>query len=296
MKNRNVVYIRVLMVVLAIVVLLAFFNHSPQQHAARDTWLPSSYNPVGAGNMAFFETLQDLNWPVDRWREPLSRLSSYGTGNTLIITRSHEGNPPVFFSSQEVDLLDNWVRSGNTLVLLGALTEWDDTREMLAQFGFGVTEKNASVTAFLQPFQRESNQTMEVAPPGDSTPTGTVLIPRSDPLPLSLPTGAKVLWQNDNVPYLVRVPRENGHILVGSSDRLLSNAFLSQGSNLAIVLALLTPGGQVPRHLFFEESHHGFTAVYAMARLLDHAGLRFAGMLALLGALAFLATSLVRFG
>jgi hypothetical protein len=77
---------------------------------------------------------------------------------------------------------------------------------------------------------------------------------------------------------------------------LLSNAFLGRGDNLAIVLQLIAPGGQPPRHLFFEESHHGFSAVYAMVRLLNDKGVRFAGMLALLGALAFLGTSLVRFG
>jgi hypothetical protein len=36
--------------------------------------------------------------------------------------------------------------------------------------------------------------------------------------------------------------------------------------------------------------------VYAVVRLLGHPGVRFAGMLALLGALAFLGSSLVRFG
>ena len=90
MRNRNIVYIRVLLVVLSIVVLLAFINRSPER-ARHDTWLPSSFNPVGAGSMAFYQTLQDLNWPVERWREPLSRLSNYGTDNILIITRSPIG-------------------------------------------------------------------------------------------------------------------------------------------------------------------------------------------------------------
>src|SRR5271170_1872969 len=119
MKNRNVVYIRVLLVVLSIVVLLAFINRSPQR-APHDTWLPSSFNPVGAGNMALFQTLQELKWPVERWREPLSRLSGYGTGNVLIITRSQQGSS-TSFSEQEVDLLDDWVKKGNTILLLGAL-------------------------------------------------------------------------------------------------------------------------------------------------------------------------------
>jgi len=294
MKNRNVVYIRVLLVVLAIVVLLAFSNRSPER-TAHDTWLPSSFNPVGAGNMAFFQTLQELNWPVERWREPLSRLSTYGTGNVLIITRSKLG-ARVNFSDQEIDLLDNWVQKGNTLLLLGALDEWDDTRSFLEQIGFKVGEKNVSVTSFLQPFERDTDQMADAEPVLGAKQTGTLILPRTEPLSIAYPPNAKVLWQDHNEPYIVDVPRGAGHVICGASDRLLSNTFLTRGDNLAIVLQLLTPGGQTPHHVFFEESHHGYSAIYAIVRLLGHPGFRFAGMLALLGALAFLGTSLVRFG
>jgi len=294
MKNRNIVYIRVLLVVLSIVILLAFINRSPQR-TSHDTWLPSSFNPVGAGNMALFQTLQELNWPVERWREPLSRLSNYGTGNVLIITRSRQGSS-TNFTEQEVDLLDDWVKKGNTILLLGALDDWDDTRMFLEQIGFTPPDKADSVTEFLQPFERENQQTIEVQPEVGSNQTGAMILPNSAPLPLAFPAKAKILWQNQNEPYLIDVPRGAGHVICGASDRLLSNSFFGRGDNLAIVLQLLTPGGQLPHHLFFEESHHGFSAIYAMVRLLGHPGVRFAGMLALLGALAFLGTSLVRFG
>jgi hypothetical protein len=294
MKNRNIVYIRVLLVVLSIVVLLAFINRSPRR-APHDTWLPSSFNPVGAGNMALFQTLQEMNWPVERWREPLSRLSNQGTGNVLIITRSRSG-ARVNFSEQEVDLLDDWVKKGNTLLLLGALGEWDDTRMFLRQIGFTVPDKTDSVSDFLQPFERETDSSIATYPPDAWGKTGALIFPQSAPLPLTFPADARILWQHNGEPFLIDVPRGAGHVICGASDRLLSNSFLGKGDNLAIVLQLLTPAGQPPRHLFFEESHHGFSAVYAMIRLLGHPGVRFAGMLALLGALAFLGTSLVRFG
>ena len=294
MKSRNIVYIRVLMVVLAVVILLAFVNHSPQR-VAKDTWLPSSFNPVGAGNMAFFETLQELNWPAERWREPLSRLSNFGTGNTLIITRSREG-APVSFSAQEIDLLDNWVQQGNTLVLFGALGDWEDTRALMAQFGFGVSEKTNSVTSFLQPFEGNHSQGVEVEPPTNSKQTGMLVLPASNPLPISLPPETRVLWQSHDEPYIVDTKVGHGHVIFGASDRLLSNSFLADSLNLNAILHILAPDGQTPHHLFFEESHHGFSAFYAMARLLGHPGLRFAGMLALLGALAYLSASLIRFG
>ncbi len=294
MKNRNVVYIRVLLVVLSIVVLLAFINRSPRR-AQHDTWLPSSFNPVGAGNMALFQTLQELKWPVERWREPLGRLSNYGTGNVLIITRSRLGSS-VNFTVQEEDLLDDWVKKGNTLLLLGALEEWDDTRTFLRQIGFTLPERRVSVSNFLQPFERETEQAMEIQPAIGANQAGRMVLPRSAPLPITFPANAKILWQDHGDPYLIDVPRGAGHVICGASDRLLGNSFLVRGDNLAIVLQLLAPGGQPPRHLFFEESHHGFSAIYAMVRLLGHPGVRFAGMLALLGALAFLGSSLVRFG
>ena len=294
MKNRNVVYIRVLLVVLAIVILLAFTNRSPQR-TPHDTWLPSSFNPVGAGNMALFQTLKDLNWPVERWREPLKRLSNYGTGNVLIITRSQSG-ARVIFTDQEITLLDDWVKKGNTLLLFGALGEWDDTRDFLGQLGFIVGERPNAVTNFLEPFERENGQTIDLPPAPGTNQTGTLVLPKTSPLPSLLPANSKILWGDGGRPYVIDVPHGAGHVICGASERLLSNSFLDKGDNLAIVLQLLRPGDQMPHHLFFEESHHGFSAVYAMVRLLNDPGVRFAGMLALLGALAFLGTSLVRFG
>ena len=260
-----------------------------------DTWLPSSFNPVDAGNMAFFQTLQELNWPVDRWREPISRLAGYGTGNTLIITRSQSGARNTF-SEQELDLLADWVKKGNTLLLLGALGDWPDTRTFLDQIGFVIPDKSETMSDFLHSFQQENKQTVEIQPAVGVDETGTMVLPNSTPLPTNAPLHSKVLWENNNGPYLINVRLGRGHVICGASDRLLSNGFLDKGDNLAIVLRLLAPNGQPPQHLFFEESHHGYSAVYAMIRLLGNPGLRFAGMLALLGAVAFLGTSLVRFG
>ncbi len=295
MKQRNIIYIRVLLVVLAFVILLVFTNRAPRR-IHRDTWLPSSYNPVGSGSMAFFNTLQDLHWPVDRWREPLSRLGSYGRDNVLVITRSKVGSPPMTFSDQEDTLLVDWVKRGNTLVLLGAFDDWEDTRDLLRAIGFGVPDKAPGVGDLWQAFERPSDQPMELQPAPNSGLTGALVQPRTPPLPDLPPPGGRVLYQRDNAPYIVAAPLGAGWVICGTSDRLLSNAYLGQGDNLAVVLALLMPGGQMPHHLFFEESHHGFSAVYAIVHLLDQPGVRFAGMLALLGALAFFASSLVRFG
>jgi hypothetical protein len=295
--NRNALYVRILLVLIALVVLLAFLNRSPRP-ASADTWLPSSYNPVGAGHLAFYETLDRLGWPVSRWREPLSRLFDEGTGNTLIITRSRVG-ARVAFSDQEIELLQAWVNRGNTLVLLGALGGWDDTRQLLRAFGFTVAPEAApgAVSDLFHPLETGSGRPMKIAAAPELLSGGTLVLPPSEPLPAAYPSGSWVLAQRDGQPYLLDVPcSHGGHLICGASALLLDNAYLGQGDNLTLVLHLLAPNGQTPRHLFFEESHHGFSAVFALARLLKHPGIRFGGMLALLGLLAFLGSSLVRFG
>jgi hypothetical protein len=294
--SRNGIYVRVLLVLIALVVLLAFWARSPQR-APADAWLPSSFNPVGAGNMALYQTLADLNWPVERWREPLSRLVDAGTGNTLIITRARAG-ARVNFSEQEIALLQDWVKKGNTLVLLGALGEWDDTRDMLTGFGFTLepTTSASSISDFFHPLEAKPGAEIQVGPMAGSGETGTLVVPQTTPLPVTYPPQARVLWAEEGQPLLLELPDGAGHVICGSSAQLLSNAYLTRGDNLAIVLGLLAPGGHTPQHLFFEESHHGFSAIFALVRLLQHPGVRFGGMLALLGLLTFLGSSLVRFG
>lgn len=288
--NRNAIYVRVLLVLIALVILLASLNRHPSR-ATGDDWLPSSFNPAGAGHMAFFQTLADLRWPVERWREPLSRLSDYGSGNALIVTRSRVG-ARVRFSDQEIALLAGWVKKGNTLILLGALSEWDDTRRMLQQFGFVLPATETNRTSdFFRPLETRAEEKIAIP-----SALGTLVLPPSRALPLAGPPRAEVLVQKEGQPYLLEASCGKGRVICGASARLLDNSFLNQGNNLEIVLELLAPGGQVPRHLFFEESHHGFTAIFALRRLLEHPGVRFSGMLGLLGLLTFLGSSLVRFG
>jgi hypothetical protein len=292
--SRNLIYVRVLLVVLALVALLAFFARSPHR-SPNDTWLPSSFNPVGAGSMAFYQTLVDLNWPVERWRDPLSRLTNFGTGNTLIITRSPVG-ARVDFTEQETQLLDGWVKRGNTLLLMGSLTGSEDMRALLREFGFAVPESLQTVSDMLELLDLRTKPPIELQPTDPAAETGTLVLPQCPPLPFTYPPGGRTLWWGNGQPYVIDVPVGAGHVVCVASDRLLSNAYIDRGDNLAIVLRLLAPNGAVPAHLFFEESHHGFSPSFALARLLDHPGVRFAGMLAILGLLAFLGSSLLRFG
>jgi hypothetical protein len=294
--NRNPIYVRFLMVIIVLVVLLAFLNRTTGRRP-ENAWLPSTYNPVGAGTFAFYQTLQDLNWPVERWREPLGRLAAYGPGNTLVITRSPVASQ-VHFSDEEIELLGDWTRRGNTLILLGALDQGEDMREMLREFGFSLPAEPPlnSLAGLLHPLDLGTGREITIPPAPGGGGTGALVLPPAAPLPVTYPAQARVLWEKDNQPYVIELPQGAGRVICVASAQVLSNAFLTQGDNLSIVLGLLAPGGHVPRHLFFEESHHGFSTIFAAARLLKHPGVRFGGMLAILGLLAFFGSSLIRFG
>jgi hypothetical protein len=290
--NRNGVHIRVLLVVVALVILVAFLNRTSHP-TPRDPWLPSSYNPVGGGNLAFYQTLEEMHWPVSRWRGPLSRLAAEGTGNALIVTRSQVGWR-VAFTAEEAELLYDWVRKGNALFLLGPMAKWDDSRLLLEEIGFTVPRTSGDNSLFAG--WEKPAKPVEIPPAPGSDETGTLVLPAAAGLPIGYPPGSRTLWSEGGEPYVIDVPRGKGHVVCAASAQVLSNGYLSQGDNLAIILRLLAPAGQVPRHLFFEESHHGYTAVFAIIRLIDHPGVRFAALLGLLGLATFLGSILIRFG
>jgi hypothetical protein len=290
--SRNGVYVRVLLVVMVVAVLVAFEGRSTQR-TPRNTWLPSSYNPVGAGSQAFYETLEDLHWPVERWREPLSRLAAQGTGNGLIITRSAV-NWRVDFTTQEDGLLDAWVKRGNTLYLFGPMAKWDDTRDLLEELGATVPRDNLVAPRFFESWQLAEDKKVDATPaPGSA---GRLVLPEGPALPVKFPAGAQVLWTAEGAPAVASFPRGKGRVVFVASAQVLSNRFLDQADDLAIMLRLLAPDGQAPHHLFFEESHHGYTTTFALARLTGHPGMRLALLLALLGAATYFGSTFVRFG
>ncbi len=288
--SRNAKYIRVLLVVMVVAVLLAFLGRNSAP-TPRDSWVPSSFNPVGAGNLAFYETLRDLYWPVERWRDPLSRLATQGSENTLLIARSGV-DWRVAFTQQEAGLLAGWVAAGNTLVLLGPLAKWDDTRELLAAFGIHAPRPDS--TRLFEGFRLGPEKKIEAQSlTGEG---GRLLLPEGATLPGTLPASAQVLWASGPAPEVTTLPHGKGRVIYIASDEVLGNRYLAQGDNLAIVLHLLAPDGRAPHHLFFEERHHGYAPAFAVAQLFAHPGMRLAGLLALLGALTFFGSTFVRFG
>jgi hypothetical protein len=289
--SRNGIYVRVLLVIVVLAILVSFLGRASHSEA-RDAWVPSTFNPVGAGSLAFYETLDQLHWPVSRWREPLSRLDAQGTGNALVITRSRV-SLRVAFTEQESELLDDWVKKGNTLFLFGPLAKWDDTRALLEQFGFSVPKENEASGLF-PAWSLTREKSISIAPAAGQS--GRLVLPGGPALPVPVPKGAQTLWANGGEPYVADLPYGKGRVVCVASPELLDNRYLDLGDNLAIVLRLLAPNGQVPRHLFFEEAHHGYTETFAVARLIGHPGVRLAALLGLLGLATFLGSCFVRFG
>jgi len=94
---------RVLLVVLSIVVLLAFII--ARRGACCMTLASIELNPSGREHGAV-SNAADLDWPVERWREPTQPAFRTTHGNVLVITRSRRARGSIF-SEQELDLLDD---------------------------------------------------------------------------------------------------------------------------------------------------------------------------------------------
>jgi hypothetical protein len=273
---------------LAVLILFTFLDgHRPAVH---DAWLPSSYNPVGAGHRAFYDALWESGWPVERWREPFGRLAATGTNNELIITRSDAGRR-VPFSVDEAELLRQWVANGNRLVLLGPLDQWDDTRDLLHALGAAVPAAEPPLTSLFGVWNSHSSQDFPA-----QAGAATIIVPESNGLGFVPPGGAHVLWHVGNQPYAVSFPYGHGTVVCVASAQVLANHVLAQPGAPTAVLDLLAPDGRVPAHIYFEESHHGYAATFAAGRLLGEPGIRFALLLTLLGGLTFLGSCLTRFG
>jgi hypothetical protein len=101
-------------------------DEDEQEIPARRT----TYSADRGGYQAVFETLEALNYPVQRWRLPLDSLSEHGT---LIIA-----DPEQPITGKEWRGLVKWVRRGNLLIFLA------DSRRALGSLGPGSSPTGAS--------------------------------------------------------------------------------------------------------------------------------------------------------
>ncbi|PTY00901.1 hypothetical protein DB346_14930 [Verrucomicrobia bacterium LW23] len=320
MKSDSL-YIRALLAVVGVAAVLGFLFGRPG-NPDRDLWLPSTFNPEQRGTKAVYTTLQEMGWPVERWRTTYSELPNTGTGNVMVFSRSGYGQREPFVAS-ELDYLFQWIKAGNHFVALGPLTRYDDGRSILRRSGYGVPpgykprqegifERGALL---LQPDKRN---TMEAFAPPGSTYSGViqpVLLEVGELFhgPPAAPKGTLLLTSSSGEVVAVRLAVGLGTITFVSSPSLIDNGLVGAADNLRLFLDLLRPVaptsanelpavtgtaavGPMPPNIWFEEGHHGYRITYKATEVLNLPGLRMAGLQILVGILIFITSQMVRFG
>ena len=229
--------------------------------------------------------------------ETLARRSDVPpTGNLLIVT-----TPVVTaFRLSEAGALDRWVRAGNTLLVLAALSD----RPAWALSGFAHSDLSLLAGLEFVPRTRPSGGPAAAAPSRASRPATTRLLRATDELK---PPRQSTLVPNRSHPYLagvhtavalsdyapevwdVRVPRAGfvlslahereggegvlwlrsagaGTVIVSGFGSLFTNRVLGLADNARllanIVSASLGPGGAV----LFDDEHQGLSAAYDPAK------------------------------
>lgn len=291
-KKSQPIHARILLLLLAIAAFLAFIPQAPV-HTLRQPWLPSSFNPGNAGFLALFDTLQESNWPVMRWQDPLSSLT--GTDQVWIFARSKKAYS-FPYTPREGELLLTWIGRGNTAILAGPLADSEDSRALLQSLGIAV-EKPVDVEISLLPETPLAPANLNIV---NSTALNPVDVPilTKDTAPISalFPPQAIVLWTLNNAPYVVKIPFQNGQVYWLASPSLLTRGSLAQGQNLEALLSILSPGSHRPQAIYFDELHNGFSTAPNLKALLEDPGIPFAALLTLLGLLTIISSSFVRFG
>lgn len=137
----------------ALALFYLLFIGSPSGFAEDDTPRPTTAEVHGNGYAAARAWLERNGVLAKSWRErytELPRAASTASGNLLIVTLPTVDR----FRTEEFLPLDRWVRAGNTLLVLAALTDTPDWAGRAKSFSLGDIEsltglefKNASQTA-----------------------------------------------------------------------------------------------------------------------------------------------------
>lgn len=232
LQGRDVVLALFLLGLMFVTVLL-----SAQQDAGGDSPPPwTSHSTEADGTRALALWLEALGYPVRR-----AEGVSFGLGrkDRLLFVLG----PQLVFSSGEVEMVDDWVKSGGTLIWATA-KRWDPG-PLLEHFGLEIGFFDERVEG------AEPAQPLLLDPPWDQIEVRTeryLVTARDD---------AVVLAMAEGQPVLLSFEHGAGRVFVTTALYLFTNKGLSDADNARLihnVVALVGDGAQV----VFDEFHHGY--------------------------------------
>jgi len=292
-------YARGLLAALLIALAVVYLLPAPRQQDVSDGWQASTFNPAPGGTKALYLALQNLDWPVERWRRPWRELADGSTRDgLLIITRQPLATARTISQQEEQQLLE-WVDQGNHLLLLGEFWETEDGQRLLERIGFEITDFYREAYTFdrsaeLLGFKRDKQSLQPVA--GLPAAAGRELVAaKSPPLP-EMDKAYRPLWRLPSGDAVATRDWGRGSITVAMTSSLVDNEYISRADNLEFLLWVLQPGGRPVPHVYFDETRHGFIIHYPVEELFQIPAVRMIGALIALGLIIFLISQRPRWG
>jgi hypothetical protein len=268
-----------------------FVHQDPRGVGGIEVPRPTTEERGGNGYRAALEWLDREHVRTLSLRDRYDRLPKKalsGTGNVLIVTLP----ATAVFKTEEFRPLDHWVRAGNTLVVLAALS---DTPDWAFSFG-GLTSGDLNLLTGLE-FESTRNRDRRLRKTADkkdpvvrlplhySQPRPATLLPNRDHAYFTGVRQAVALTDYESQPWTVKVPYEgfvltlghqretregvfwtrplgSGRIVVSGLGTLFTNRALGLADNARLLSNLvatdLGPGGTV----LFDDVHQGLGANY----------------------------------
>lgn len=250
---------------LGLLVMVAWVSSSPKRITEATT-----YSAAPEGCKAFYLLLRQMNLPVERLKEPLSRLK--GRDGVLIVVQPRR----VAYSSREISKLKDWVRQGNRLLVIdGAApsntvllpqrrSESQRGRRSLLGITAGFPLQDIGLKFKTAERYGRSAISLETLPKSFSSneswspPRVIEVARRSRWNPVH--SDWESIASDGSGPAVVERKLGSGRILAVCDGTFAGNQVLSRADNVTFLLAFLLADGP-PERILFDEYHHGYEAV-----------------------------------
>jgi hypothetical protein len=287
----------------ALLVFAMLFIHTGPP-GARDAAAPTSAERRASGLLGVVTWLREEGVPVVSLRERFSTLSRFpgisATGNLLIVTLP----ATTAFRTDEAVALDGWVRRGNTLLILAALSDRPDwahsdrglVGDLQLLSGLEVQARPAgeepqmsggaakAVARDAKALERVARNSLGLAEPIRST-----LVPNRPHPYLEGVHQAVALSDLPPAAWTMKVPRDGfmltlahaegsgegvlwvrplgtGTILVSGFASLFANRTLGQADNARLLSNIVAAATAAGGSVIFDDEHQGLSAVYDPAK------------------------------
>ncbi len=256
MSRRNVALLLILFTATAAVWVILAGTLSPKSAVST----ASSYYSGPAGLKALYLALEELGFPVSRFRKPFSRL---GDQKGILIVAHPERAP---FTKREIGFLEQWIKKGGRVIVFEgkpkeSYERWlEQSSKDKNTEGFEINTLRKLTESFDLKIRDFHNDTRKNLAARLLRPDLSLEINVSSDFRWKKPPGEwswKEIVSDETGPIVVSRKYEQGSIVAISDATVPSNSEISRAQNLQFVLALLIPDR--PDKIIFDEYHHGHT-------------------------------------